>query len=153
MPNENDFPPRNEGSKLVPGTAVGVGLGGALLVSLVQNLPDDYVWKTWLVIIAPPASIALNNFVLWLSAWLKAKGDEREKRKETAESKQEASEREKKITEIERTFANGLQNPGTSDEIKEKITEHLGQYGVRDVEALEYERLFKIHDDLLSAKQ
>jgi len=44
--------------------ASGAG-GGTLLILLANNLPDNDVLKTWLVLIAPTTSVVISSFWIW----------------------------------------------------------------------------------------
>jgi hypothetical protein len=48
-----------------------------LLVQLAQNLPDGHPWKSWLIIVAPPLSVALAGGWLWLRSQVQRWSDHR----------------------------------------------------------------------------
>jgi len=90
--------------------AAGVG-GGTLLILLVRNLPDDNVWKSWLLILAPTLSIGLS--VLWL--WLRKKIIEYISTKEFKNA----------MSQAKATLQEALQNPSTSESHKEQLCKDL----------------------------
>ena len=56
-------------------TAGGLGGGsvGTIMIAMVNTLPDDNMWKSWLVIIMPGLSVLLSGLILWGSSALEAR--------------------------------------------------------------------------------
>jgi len=92
---------------------VGAGAAGAgtLLVLLANNLPDSNAWKSWLVLLAPSASIAIST----LYGWVKNAIDERANRRELADV----------VRRARITLDEALQNPSTSDEHRKQLQREL----------------------------
>ncbi len=105
-------PPSNNGDKIpkqAPGV-VGAG-GGTLLVLLANNIPDDNPWKSWLVIIAPTASVVLAAGMSWVRRQI-----------------EEALQRRAKTALINRarkTLQDGITDPNTSEETRAQLRADL----------------------------
>lgn len=79
--------------------AAGAG-GGTLLVLLANNLPNNNVWKPWLVIIAPTATVAFTM----LFSWLRGSMDRFLKKRQL----------KSQIKQTRQTLELAFQNPNTS---------------------------------------
>ncbi|MFI3219619.1 MAG: hypothetical protein QX189_10935 [Methylococcales bacterium] len=100
---------KNKSSSIAMGAA-GAG-GGTLLVLLANNLPDASLFKSWLVIIAPSASVFLGSLLFWL----------KNKVSSYFENKMVQNELEK-IREMLKT---ALNDDNTSEQHKEEMRKKL----------------------------
>jgi hypothetical protein len=96
-------------SKLQSGAA-GAG-GGTLLVLLANNLPQGHPWKSWLLLIAPSASVAIAVLAAWTRRYLETLLNRRELKSLILQSKE--------------TLRAALNNDQTSPEHKAELRKHL----------------------------
>lgn len=93
-----------------PAHAVGIG-GGTLLVLLANNLPDNYIYKSWFMIIAPTCSIFISTSLTWL--------------KNQIQNTIKKRNIEKSFLEIKKRITEALNNPLTSEEHKKELKMEL----------------------------
>ena len=98
-------------SKL-PAGAAGAG-SGTLLVLLANNLPDGNRWKSWLVLLAPSASIAVSVVYAWANAAI-----DRYFRKRELQTI---------IGQAKATLQEALGNSSTSSDHRQMLTKELEQ--------------------------
>ncbi|KPQ43996.1 MAG: hypothetical protein MPEBLZ_01464 [Candidatus Methanoperedens nitroreducens] len=91
----------------------GAGVG-TFLIYIANNLPDSNVYKSWLVLIAPSASIVIIAFCTWLKSNLKKYRTEKEFRSS--------------INQTRETLNEILDNPKTSDEHRKRIGKRLEEF-------------------------
>ena len=88
------------------------------MVSLAKNLPDDAIYKSWLVIAAPTIAVAVS--------WLARRIEVYLKRKQAAAFKKRMKE---KVTEL-------LDDPNLSDDEKKKLQRVIVDIGMAEIESL-----------------
>lgn len=121
MDNSTSSSQNIEKTSSTPATVAGAS-GGTLLVVLAQNLPDDNPFKSWLIILAPAATIAI--VAVWKWATKKIVNHWKTKKIEDLKQKIRA--------DIMRT----LTNPHFPDAHKEELKRKLAQLEVASVEKL-----------------
>jgi hypothetical protein len=101
--------------------AAGAG-GGTLLVLLADNLPENSRWKSWLVIIAPSATVFTS--ILWL--WIRNLLGEFMRRRETTLV----------ITEAKVTLERAMKNPLTSQRHREILQRKYEELELLEINGL-----------------
>jgi hypothetical protein len=94
----------------LPAGAAGAG-GGTLLVLLANNLPATSLWKSWIVLIVPSASIAISVGFDWLKRYV----DRILKQRQL----------EALIINAKRTLQAALENSQTSEAHRAQLREEL----------------------------
>ena len=102
--------------------SIGVGAGGGtLLVILAQNISENSPWKSWLVILAPGASVVATTGLSWVRAEWSAY-----RRRRTISSA---------FAKTKKHIEDGLKNRNTSEEHKAKLRERLEKIEIVMIEA------------------
>jgi ribosomal protein L29 len=103
-------PARDSAGSKVGAGAAGAGIG-TLLILLANNLTNNNPWKSWLVIVAPSASVAVSAGYAWLRVALDDYLDKRELRRIIAQARQ--------------TLQEALGNSNTSESHKVQLRKEL----------------------------
>lgn len=96
--------------------------GGTLLVLLANNLPDNYPYKSWLILIAPTISVVLSAFWIWSKTRFDTYIDD--------------NKREKILKKLRSEIENDLRNPHTSEEHKMHLKAQLEKFEKSRIESL-----------------
>lgn len=104
--------------------------GGTLLVLLANNLPDNYAYKSWLILIAPTISVALSAFWVWSKIRVDAYIGDRKT--------------ERILKELRTEIENDLKNPHTSEEHKKLLKAQLEKFEKLRIESLAAKAKFEI---------
>jgi hypothetical protein len=107
----NPRPAPSTGRSLKVGAGAAGAGSGTLLVLLANNLHDGDPWKSWLVILAPSASIAISA----IYGWVKTAIDRHAARQELS----------KVVDRAKVTLREALQNPATSEEHRQVLRKEL----------------------------
>lgn len=112
--------PRGEGK---PQLAIGAGAagagGGTLLALLANNLPPDNSLRSWLIILAPSATVAISAGWIWLRHKIERHYREKELKVLISQSKQ--------------TLQEALANPNTSENHRRELRKQLEQLELIDI--------------------
>jgi hypothetical protein len=108
--DESVFTRPSKSTKSTLAGAAGVG-GGTLLALLANNLPTSSPWRSWLVLIAPSASVGLSAVFVLLRRYIDARI--KDKRLKTL------------IQRARETLEMALRNPATSEEQKKALMSEL----------------------------
>ena len=113
-------PNQSKGSKRLIAGATGAG-SGTLLVILANNLPETSPLKSWIVILAPSASVLAGGLYQWVVT--KISNHFQQKDLTTA------------IEQARTTLTNALNNPVTTPEHKKELQESLERLEKLETEA------------------
>jgi hypothetical protein len=102
---------RRRSTRLGAGAA-GAG-GGTLLVLMANNLPSTHPWRSWLVLLAPSASVAVSALYTWATSSLDQYFRKRELRT--------------LIQQAKATLQDALASSSTSSDHRQQLTKELEQ--------------------------